>query len=371
VVEEKRKIIDWRCVGHLALSIIVFPDLARASAAYKGVCATMERARVLGNRNAASRSPMSSKKPLILMPDADGIRKAAALLSQGELVAFPTETVYGLGADARNGRAVAAIYAAKGRPSFNPLIVHVAQTSDARGLSRWSDTAQRLADAFWPGPLSLVLPLPDGHGLSSLVTAGLETVALRVPAHATARRLLAAFGGPVAAPSANPSGKISPTTAAHVATGLGDKVAAILDDGPCAVGLESTIVGLFDRPTLLRPGGTPSEDIERCLGRPLAHPEDSNGVTAPGQLASHYAPGAAVRLNAERAEPGEVFLGFGDMACDVNLSRAGDLTEAAANLFDALHQLDRIGKPIAVAPVSEEGLGKAINDRLRRAAAPR
>lgn len=330
----------------------------------------MERARVLSNRNAASRSPMSPKKPLILAPDAEGIRKAAALLSQGELVAFPTETVYGLGADARNGRAVAAIYAAKGRPSFNPLIVHVARTADARELSRWSEAAQLLADAFWPGPLSLVLPLRDGHGLSSLVTAGLETVALRVPAHATARALLSAFGGPVAAPSANPSGMISPTTAAHIIAGLGDKVAAILDDGPCAVGLESTIVGLFDQPTLLRPGGTPAEAIEQCLGRSLALPED-NEITAPGQLASHYAPHATVRLNAARAEAGEVFLGFGDMACDVNLSRAGDLTEAAASLFDALHRLDRIGKDIAVAPVPEEGLGRAINDRLRRAAAPR
>ena len=314
---------------------------------------------------------MSLKKPLILTPSANGIAKAAALLSQGELVAFPTETVYGLGADARNGRAVAAIYAAKGRPSFNPLIVHVAQTDDARRLSQWSDTAQLLANAFWPGPLSLVLPLRDDHSLASLVTAGLETVALRVPAHATARRLLTAFGGPVAAPSANPSGKISPTTASHVIAGLGEKVAAILDDGPCAVGLESTIVGLFDQPALLRPGGTPAETIERCLGQPLVHPEAGEGVTAPGQLASHYAPGAAVRLNAERAEAGEVFLGFGDMACDVNLSRAGDLTEAAANLFDALHQLDRKGRPIAVAPVPEDGLGRAINDRLRRAATPR
>ncbi|WP_386625346.1 L-threonylcarbamoyladenylate synthase [Sulfitobacter geojensis] len=308
---------------------------------------------------------------LRLGPDEAGIAQAADLLSAGALVSFPTETVYGLGADARNGTAVAGVFAAKGRPSFNPLIVHLAQTIQAQGFVEWSDAAEILAAAFWPGPLTLVLPLKEGHGLSSLVTAGLDTVALRVPAHATARRLLAAFDGPVAAPSANPSGRISPTTAAHVLAGLSGKIAAVLDDGPCMVGLESTIVGLTgDTPMLLRAGGLPQEAIEAALGPPLAQ-NSGPDITAPGQLTSHYAPAGAVRLNATKPKGNELFLGFGNMPCDLNLSASGDLTEAAANLFDCLHQLDAKAHPIAVAPIPEHGLGHAINDRLQRAAAPR
>jgi L-threonylcarbamoyladenylate synthase len=306
----------------------------------------------------------------ILKADPAGIAKAAALLRSGALVAFPTETVYGLGADARKGEAVAAIYEVKGRPSFNPLIVHVADTAAAKSLVVWSDTADRLAQAFWPGPLTLVLPLRDEHGLSTLVTAGLPTVALRVPADPVAQALLHAVSGPVAAPSANPSGRISPTTAAHVATGLGDRIAAILDNGSCRVGVESTIVGLEGVPTLLRAGGLPVEDIEACLGVPLVQAE-TDSITAPGQMLSHYAPKARLRLDATVPEEGEVMLGFGPMPCDVNLSASGDLREAAANLFDCLHRLDATGRPIAVAPVPRHGLGLAINDRLARASAPR
>ncbi|MGC1494800.1 MAG: L-threonylcarbamoyladenylate synthase [Sulfitobacter sp.] len=312
-----------------------------------------------------------SQETKTLPPNAAGIAQAAGLLAQGQLVAFPTETVYGLGANARDSRAVAAIYEAKGRPSFNPLIVHLSDASDARHYVEWSDTAEILASAFWPGPLTLVLPLKDGHGLSSLVTAGLDTVALRVPAHPSAHQLLAQFDGPVAAPSANPSGRISATTAAHVLSGLGGRIAAVLDDGPCSVGLESTIIGLDTAgPTLLRAGGLPQEAIEAALGQPLNH-VDGAEIIAPGQLASHYAPGASVRLDAACANEGEVLLGFGKMACDLNLSQHGDLIEAAANLFDHLHQLDALGRPIAVAPIPTHGLGQAINDRLRRAAAPR
>jgi L-threonylcarbamoyladenylate synthase len=306
-----------------------------------------------------------------LLADETGLIRAASLLQQGELVAFPTETVYGLGADARNGAAVAAIYEAKGRPSFNPLIVHVADTATAQTYVEWGAMAQTLADAFWPGPLSMVLPLRADHELSSLVTAGLTTVALRVPAHPTAQALLTKFGGPVAAPSANPSGRISPTTADHVVAGLSDLISAVLDDGPCTVGLESTIVG-FDgaRPVLLRAGGVPSEKIAAVLGQPLALPATSN-ITAPGQMTSHYAPQGAVRLNATTAHTGEHLLGFGDVKSVLSLSEKGDLAEAAANLFEYLHRLDALGGPIAVAPIPQHGLGIAINDRLARAAAPR
>ncbi|KEJ88769.1 L-threonylcarbamoyladenylate synthase [Sulfitobacter donghicola] len=299
------------------------------------------------------------------------IDRAAALLRDGELVSFPTETVYGLGADARKGESVAAIYEAKGRPSFNPLIVHLAEVSIAKTYVDWSDTADQLAHSFWPGPLTLVLPLRQGHSLSPLVTAGLPTVALRVPAHPTAQKLLATFGGPVAAPSANPSGRISPTTAQHVLSGLDGRIAAVVDDGPCNVGLESTIIGLQgDKAVLLRAGGLPSEEIEAVLGYSLALPE-TNSITAPGQLTSHYAPNGAVRLNATCAKKGELMLGFGPIKGVLNLSENGDLIEAAANLFGHLHQLDKMGGPIAVAPIPMHGLGRAINDRLNRAAAPR
>ncbi len=304
-----------------------------------------------------------------LDPDEDGVARAAAALAAGLLVAFPTETVYGLGADARNGRAVAALYAAKGRPSFNPLIVHVADLAQARALAEFDQDALRLAEAFWPGPLTLVLPLRPDAGLSDLVTAGLSGVGLRLPAHPLAVRLLAAAGVPVAAPSANPSGRISPTTADHVLDGLDGRIAAVLDGGACPVGVESTIVATGAAPRLLRPGGLPVEAIEACLGVPLEGP--GIGIEAPGQMASHYAPRAAVRLNASAARGDELMLGFGGVEGDLNLSAAGDLAEAAAGLFAALRTLDQSGRPIAVAPIPEHGLGRAINDRLRRAAAPR
>ncbi|MEP5727845.1 MAG: L-threonylcarbamoyladenylate synthase [Sulfitobacter sp.] len=307
----------------------------------------------------------------ILSADPDGIAAAARLLRAGSLMSFPTETVYGLGADARNAKAVAEIYAAKGRPSFNPLIVHVADLAVAQRFAIFNDTALDLAATFWPGPLTLVLPLAPDHGLSSLVSAGLDTLAVRVPAHATARALLKAFDGPVAAPSANPSGRISPTTADHVMAGLSGRIAAVLDDGPCAVGIESTIVGLTQaKPVLLRAGGLPKEAIEAATSDILGHADETK-ITAPGQLGSHYAPGAAVRLNANQARENEVMLGFGAVAGDLNLSHSGDLIEAAAHLFDHLHQLDAMARPIAVAPIPARGLGLAINDRLRRAAAPR
>ncbi len=300
----------------------------------------------------------------------DGIARAAGLLRQGALVAFPTETVYGLGGDARSPQAVAGIYAAKGRPDFNPLIVHVADVAAARTVAVFDDRAERLAAIFWPGPLTLVLPAQPSAGLAPAVTAGLPTVAVRVPAHPLAQALLGAFGGPLAAPSANPSGRVSPTTAAHVMAGLQARIAAVLDGGACAVGVESTIVGCVGAPTLLRPGGLPVEMLESALGIVLAAPRD--GITAPGQLASHYAPAARLRLNAESPRPGEVWLGFGP--APLTLSATRDLTEAAARLFAALREADALAGPegaIAVAPVPETGLGRAINDRLRRAAAPR
>ncbi len=314
---------------------------------------------------------MNPNGTLELFADPGGIAQAADLLRQGLLVAFATETVYGLGGDARNGEAVAGIYEAKGRPSFNPLIAHVASVEAAQRFVEWSDRAEQLAAAFWPGPLTLVLPLREGHGISPLVTAGLDTLAVRVPAHGTARALLAEFDGPVAAPSANPSGQISPTTAEHVYAGLDGRIAAILNDGPCGVGLESTIVGLAGEPALLRPGGVALEQIETVLNTRLHLHQTGDLLTAPGQLQSHYAPDAPVRLNAQSRQGDEVLLGFGAVDCDMNLSAGGNLTEAAANLFSALHALNKTGRPIAVSPIPEHGLGAAINDRLRRAAAPR
>lgn len=309
-----------------------------------------------------------------LTPDPAGLERAAALLRQGGLVAFPTETVYGLGADARQGTAVAAIYAAKGRPQFNPLIVHVADLTAAQQIGTFDTDAQALADAFWPGPLTLVVPMREDTGLSELVTAGLRTVGIRVPAGDIAQKLLRAFGGPVAAPSANPSGKISPTTADHVLEGLDGRIAGVIDGGTAPVGVESTIVGCFDHPRLLRPGGLPLETVEAALGRPLAHAPVSGTPNAPGQLASHYAPEAPVRLNVTDPRPGERLLGFGPAATGaaLNLSPSGDLVEAAAHLFAYLRQLDSTGGgPIAVSPIPDHGLGRAINDRLARAAAPR
>ncbi|MGZ9809549.1 L-threonylcarbamoyladenylate synthase [Pseudoroseicyclus sp. H15] len=307
-----------------------------------------------------------------LSPDEAGLARAADLLRGGGLVAFPTETVYGLGADATNGTAVAGIYEAKGRPSFNPLIVHVASLTQAAELVELSAEAERLAAAFWPGALTMVLPARPGNGIASLASAGLPSLGIRLPAHSLARQLLEATGRPVAAPSANPSGRVSPTTAEHVLAGLSGKIAAVLDGGACDVGVESTIIGLTGAPALLRAGGIPAEAIEACLGAPLAPPPANASPTSPGQLASHYAPTGTIRLDAEAARPGETFLGFGPSAADLNLSSSGDLTEAAANLFACLHQLDAMGATrIAVAPIPDHGLGRAINDRLRRAAAPR
>ena len=310
-----------------------------------------------------------------LRPDTEGIARAAALLRAGALVALPTETVYGLAADARSDAAVAGIYAAKDRPSFNPLIVHLPDLDAARTIAELPPLAERVAAAFWPGPLRLVLPLRRGAGISRLVTAGLDSVAIRVPAAALAQAVLRAAAIPLAAPSANPSGRISPTTAAHVLQGLSGRIAAVLDGGPCAVGVESTILDLTGAPRLLRPGGLPTEALEAALGQSLDLPPADPGdrPVAPGMLLSHYAPRAAVRLNANAARPGEVLLGFGavDGAAE-NLSPTGDLTEATANLFAALHRLDAGGAAvIAVSPIPETGLGRAINDRLRRAAAPR
>ena len=312
-----------------------------------------------------------------LMPDAAGYARAADLLSQGKLVAFPTETVYGLGGDARNDHAVASIFAAKGRPRFNPLIVHVASLEAAEKIAVFDAQARDIAARFWPGPLTLVLPLRPEAGISHLVSAGLDTVAIRLPAHPVARALLAAFGGPVAAPSANPSGKISPTQAAHVTEGLSGRIAAVLDGGACGVGVESTILSV-DPALLLRPGGLPVEAIEAALGHPLETGGNAAKPNAPGQLTSHYAPGAPVRLEAAAPAPDEVWIGFGPdcTRAVLNLSDSGDLVEAAANLFAYLRAADRLAtdrgaQGIAVAPIPERDLGRAINDRLRRAAAPR
>jgi L-threonylcarbamoyladenylate synthase len=302
------------------------------------------------------------------------VTRAAKALIEGRLVAFPTETVYGLGADATQDRAVAQVFAAKGRPSFNPLIVHVASLDEAVALGEFDSEASELAKLFWPGPLTLVVPRRKGCPVSLLASAGLSTVALRVPKHPLAQALLKAARRPVVAPSANPSGRISPTTAAHVKEGLGEKVGVILDGGPSAIGLESTIVGFRNgRATLLRPGGLAREDIEKALGRKLASSGDAKRPSAPGQLESHYAPRAKLRLNATAAQEGEAYLAFGDAPeAQFNLSRQGDLIEAAANLFRLLHELDATGSEvIAVAPVPGHGLGEAINDRLKRAAAPR
>lgn len=317
----------------------------------------------------------------IVPADIKHITQAAKALQQGLLVGFPTETVYGLGGDASNDRAVAAIYEAKGRPAFNPLIVHVGSLSAAAEYADLSPQAVTLARKFWPGPLTLVVPRLKKCRLSLLVSAGMDSVALRVPAHPVARALLMLCQRPLAGPSANPSGRISPTTAQHVADGLGDKVAMILDGGPCSIGVESTVISLLDEtPALLRPGGITAEAIASELGRPveIAPPigDAEAGLHGPGRLLSHYAPERKVRLNATGIEPGEALLAFGptslSAAVALNLSPAGDLTEAAANLFAMLRALDRPDvSGIAVMPIPAEGLGIAINDRLTRAAAPR
>lgn len=302
---------------------------------------------------------------------APDIARAAAALRAGHLVIMPTETVYGLAADASNPRAVAAVYEAKGRPSFNPLIAHVADVEAARRIARFDPRAEALAAAFWPGPLTLVLPIADGTAVCDLARAGLETVAVRAPAHPAAHALLAAFGGPVAAPSANRSGRPSPTTLADAVAETGAAAAATLDGGACAIGLESTVVALLDAPRLLRPGAISRAQIEALIG-PLAEAE-TDAKRSPGRLTRHYAPETPVRLAAAGPQVGEAFLAFGPAAPAGervwNLSPAAELAEAAANLFAYLRAADRCGAvAIAVAPIPEEGLGEAINDRLRRAA---
>jgi L-threonylcarbamoyladenylate synthase len=305
------------------------------------------------------------------------IAEAAALLRAGRLVAFPTETVYGLGGDATNERAVADIFAAKGRPRFNPLIVHVLGLAEAELFTVFTESVRRIAARFWPGPLSLVLPRREGSGLSLLASAGLDTVAIRAPAHPVARALLHAAGRPIAAPSANRSGRVSPTEAGHAAEELEERVALILDGGPTPVGIESTVLDLSGKtPALLRPGAVTLEQLTELLG-PIAAPAAAGAPKSPGMLRSHYAPALPVRLAATEARPGEALLAFGPHAPPgfvevLWLSRSGDLTEAAANLFAMLRRLDRPGfTGIAVMPIPDHRLGRAINDRLRRAAARR
>jgi L-threonylcarbamoyladenylate synthase len=334
----------------------------------------------------------------VIKADERAIDVAARVLGQGGLVAFPTETVYGLGADACNGEAVARLYAAKGRPSFNPLIAHVADRAAAHRLALFTREAEQLANAFWPGPLTLVLQKRPDCPVAELATAGLDTIAVRMPSHAVARHILTAFGGPVVAPSANRSGHVSPTTAAHVLGDLCGRIELIIDAGDAPMGLESTIVACLDAPGLLRPGALPRTAIEQVVALHSAPPvslaagNDSNpgfvlgsskedaGVIAPGRLASHYAPRARLRLDAASVQPGEALLAFGTAdipgaeaaALALNLSPRGDLIEAAARLFSHLRALDASGAAtIAVMPVPREGLGEAINDRLARAAAPR
>jgi L-threonylcarbamoyladenylate synthase len=315
--------------------------------------------------------------------DRTAARMGARILAAGGLVAFPTETVYGLGADAENGEAVARLYQAKGRPSFNPLICHVADTAAARRLAHFNPFAERLAAAFWPGPLTLVLPKAPECRIAELATAGLDTIAVRVPSHPVARDLMQAFGKPIVAPSANRSGHLSPTEAKHVLADLRGRIDLIIDGGSTPVGIESTIVACLTEPTLLRPGGRARGEIERVLGRPLAEmpalSESSERPTAPGQLASHYAPRTPLRLDADSVAADEALLAFGQSLPPgagqakqaLNLSPRGDLIEAAANLFSHLRTLDAIGaSAIAVMPLPHDGLGEAINDRLARAAVP-
>ncbi len=321
-----------------------------------------------------------------LLPLSDeNIAFATSILRGGGLVAFPTETVYGLGADACNANAVASIFTAKKRPEFNPLISHVATIDAAFALGRKTPIAAALATAFWPGPMTLVLTREDHAPIAKLTSAGLDKIALRVPAHAEAQRLLTTFGGPIAAPSANMSGKISPSRATHVMRSLAGRIDLVLDGGACKSGVESTIIDCTgERAIVLRPGGVTRDEIIRVLGAANLDPdtgnppglEINNAPVSPGQLASHYAPNAALRLDVETAATDEILVGFGTTAGSgkqpFTLSATGDLNEAAAKLFDLLHQLDALGAPkIAIAPIPETGLGEAINDRLRRAAATR
>lgn len=298
------------------------------------------------------------------------LQLAASFLRKGGLVAMPTETVYGLACDASNPDAVARLYAAKGRPQFNPLIAHVASFEMAQAEAVFSEAALALARNFWPGPLTLVLPVAQTGTVCDLARSGLDTIAIRMPAHPGARSLIAGFGRPVVAPSANRSGHISPTLADHVKADLDGKVDLILDGGPCTQGIESTIVSFVgDRPVLLRAGAVETSALEAFLGEPLTRAAEEDGISAPGQLKSHYAPNARLRLNADAPEAGEAWLGFGpDTFGGTNLSPSGNLAEAAANLFAMLRKLDTDSDRIAVAHIPDEGLGEAINDRLARAA---
>lgn len=308
-------------------------------------------------------------------PTDDNLERAAATISRGDLVAFPTETVYGLGADATNGTAVATIFETKGRPRFNPLIVHVQDLHAGEGLATFSTQAKQLAHALWPGALTLIVQQRPNSPLSDLISAGLDTVALRVPSHPIARSLLDRSGLPIAAPSANRSGHVSPTTAEHVEADFADTDLLIIDGGATPMGLESTVVDMTsDVPILLRPGAVPRQDIEAVLGFPLSDRHSDDALRSPGLLKSHYAPSTKVILDVKEPKPGDAVLAFGpatDTGGDaINLSVTGDLKEAAANLFSALRDLDRRGaKRIAVMPIPSDGLGEAINDRLRRAAA--
>ncbi|MCL2716660.1 MAG: L-threonylcarbamoyladenylate synthase [Alphaproteobacteria bacterium] len=325
--------------------------------------------------------PSPTRKTLILPADDSAIRAAAESLRGGGLVAFPTETVYGLGADACNGEAIARLYQAKGRPSFNPLIVHVADLSEAERIGNFNPGAARLARAFWPGPLTLVVPRTKACAVADLVSAGLDTVAIRIPAHPVAQAILHRFGGAVAAPSANISGHVSPTEASHVEADLEGRIDVIVDGGAVVVGIESTIIGCVGEPALLRPGGIPRGGIEAILGESLTTACDGGDrPAAPGMLTSHYAPRAHVRLNASDVAPDEALLAFGmpllsgasNAAMVMNLSERGDVVEAAARLFGCLRRIDATEpRTIAVMAVPDEGLGEAINDRLRRAAAAR
>jgi L-threonylcarbamoyladenylate synthase len=321
----------------------------------------------------------------VLQAGAATAAEAARVLAAGGLVAFPTETVYGLGADATNGRAIARLYEAKGRPAFNPLIAHVVDRTAAQALARFDAAAEKLAAAFWPGPLTLVLPKTAACPVAELATAGLDSIAVRVPDHPVARDILGAFGKAVAAPSANRSGHVSPTRAEHVHADLCGRIDLIINDGATPVGVESTIIACLDAPMLLRPGGVPRAAIERVLGRELAGvpaevASGDDGPLAPGMLASHYAPRTRLKLNAHAVAPSEALLAFGRAPADgaarcktmLNLSAAGDAVEAAANLFSHLRALDAAGaSAIAVMPIPADGLGEAINDRLARAAAGR
>ncbi len=313
----------------------------------------------------------ADQKPQRVISGSKGLQRARLAIQAGDIVAFSTETVYGLGADATNNQAVAKIFKTKGRPRFNPLIVHVLNENDAKNLVSWNTAANKLSRAFWPGPLTLVLPRLPGCKVSLLASAGLDTLAIRVPSHNLARKLLSSTDCPIAAPSANKFGRMSPTTALHVDEEFGPELTLILDGGPCALGLESTVVDLTTkRPVLLRPGSITNEEIGTVIG-PIATATQHSKIKSPGMLDRHYAPKASLRLNVNAPVDGEVLVGFGPLAPDgaVNLSPTGDLLEAATNFFSTLRELDSAGnKKLAIMPIPTSGLGFAINDRLKRAA---